>query len=149
DPGPATVADGSDSPAADRTVDGGQSADVPPARIQVPRFLGDYELLEEIGRGGMAVVHRARQIKLDRFVALKLIRDASLASFSELRRFRIEAEVIARLDHPNIVPIYEVGQAGDQPFFSMRLIDGQNMGRHVSDLKARPRDAARLMIKVA
>jgi serine/threonine-protein kinase len=66
----------------------------------------------------MGVVYRARQVRLGRIVALKLIRDPTIATFSELRRFRSEAEAVAQLDHPNIVPIYEVGQSEDQPFFS-------------------------------
>jgi serine/threonine-protein kinase len=114
-----------------------------------PRFLGDYELLEEVARGGMGLVYRARQLHLGRIVALKLIRDPSLATYSELRRFRTEAEAVAQLDHPNIVPIYEVGQADDQPFFSMKLIEGGNLTRQVQRLKADPRAAARVMAKVA
>jgi WD40 repeat protein/tRNA A-37 threonylcarbamoyl transferase component Bud32 len=111
--------------------------------------LGNYELLEEVARGGMGLVYRARQLHLRRIVALKLIRDPSLATFSELRRFRAEAEAVAQLDHPHIVPIYEVGQADEQPFFSMKLIEGGNLTRHAARLKADPRTAAGVMAKVA
>ncbi len=113
------------------------------------RFLGGYELLEEIARGGMGVVWKARQVALGRLVALKLIRDAGLASLGDLRRFRVEAEAIAQLDHPNIVPIYEVGQVDDQPFFSLKLIENGNLTKHLTRLKMNPRAAASLMAKVA
>ena len=113
------------------------------------RFLGDYEVFEELARGGMGIVYRARQVHLGRIVALKLVRDASLATYAEIRRFRKEAEAVAELDHPNIVPIYEVGQTEDQPYFSMKLIDGGNLTRHIGRLRDRPRAAAALMGKVA
>ncbi len=113
------------------------------------RLLGDYELLEEIARGGMGVVWKARQGRLNRLVALKLIRDAAFAGPEDLRRFRTEAQAIADLDHPHIVPIYEVGQENDQPFFSMKLLEGGNLSKHVARLKGDPRAAATLMVKVA
>ena len=114
-----------------------------------PRFLGEYELLEEIARGGMGVVYRARQDKLNRLVALKLIRSGSLAGADDLRRFRHEAEAIAELDHPNIIPIYEIGQEDDQPYFSMKLIEGGNLTRHIPRLKDDPAAVAALIAKVA
>jgi eukaryotic-like serine/threonine-protein kinase len=114
-----------------------------------PRFLGEYEILDEIARGGMGVVYRARQDKLNRFVALKLIRDSSLAGPADLRRFRAEAEAVAQLDHPHIVPIYEIGQIDDQPYFSMRLIAGGNLTDHIPRLQQDSRAAAVLIAKVA
>ena len=75
----------------------------------------------------MGIVYRAWQVNLTRWVALKLVRDPSLASHAEIRRFRIEAEAVAQLKHNNIVPIYEVGQIDDQPYFSMLLIEGGNL----------------------
>ncbi len=111
-----------------------------------PRLFGDYELLGEIARGGMGVVYKARQAKLNRFVALKMIRSGELADDEQVQRFYAEAESAAKLDHPGIVPVYEVGQANGQHFFSMALVVGTSLNEQVkNDGPLPPKEAARLL----
>ena len=109
----------------------------------------DYELLEEIARGGMGVVYRARQISLNRTVALKMILGGHLANAAEMKRFRAEAEIAAQLQHPNIVAIHEVGEHAGQPFFSMDLVEGRNLAQLVRDEPLPARKAAGYLKTIA
>ncbi len=110
----------------------------------------DFELLEEIGRGGMGVVYLARQKSLDRQVALKMVREAHLASDADRARFRVEAEASARLTHPNIVTVYEVGDAAGQAYFCMEYVSGPTLAQTIAkNGPMTPRDAAQLLAPIA
>jgi WD40 repeat protein/tRNA A-37 threonylcarbamoyl transferase component Bud32 len=112
-------------------------------------ILGDYELLEELGQGGMGRVYKARQRGLGRLVALKVIRAGTLATEDDRLRFRTEAEAAARLDHPNIVPVYEVGEHDGQPYIAERYVEGGPLSRHLARFRDDPRAAAAVVAALA
>ncbi len=109
----------------------------------------DYELQGMIARGGMGVIFRARQLSLNRLVALKVLRDGASASPDDARRFRNEAEAVAHLDHPHIVSIYEVGEEQGRSFFSMKLVEGGNLAQRLEDYQGDFRAAAVLVASIA
>ncbi|HWY88168.1 MAG TPA: serine/threonine-protein kinase, partial [Gemmataceae bacterium] len=113
------------------------------------RFFGDYELLVEVARGGMGVVYRARQMALNRTVALKMILAGKLADADELQRFRTEAEAAARLSHPNIVAVHEVGEIQGQHYFSVDFIEGTSLAQRLVGGPLPGRDAARYVRQIA
>jgi serine/threonine protein kinase len=111
--------------------------------------LKDYKLLEEIGHGGMGVVFKARQKSLNRVVALKMFRAGNCPSEQERRRFQSEAQAVARLQHPNIVQIFEVGETGGQPFLCLEFVEGQSLARQLDGNPMRPSQAASLVELIA
>jgi eukaryotic-like serine/threonine-protein kinase len=121
----------------------------PSERGAAPTRIGDCELLQELGRGGMGVVYCARHVPLEKIVALKILRNASAASAVDLARFRAEASSAARLEHPNIVPVYDVGIHEGQPYFIMRIINGQSLARRLADGPIPAREAATLLAPIA
>ncbi len=117
--------------------------------VQPPQELGDFELLEEIGRGGMGIVYRARQKSLGRDVAVKLISQGAQASPLEKARFQAEVAAAARLEHPNIVPIYEVGESDGWQYFGMQLIIGQTLSSRLALGPVPEDEAIRLVLTIA
>src|SRR6516164_9852038 len=120
---------------------------VPPSPVL--KDFGDYELLEEVGRGGQGVVFRARQKSLNRVVALKIIKLGEWASEAHVKRFRREAEAAAGLEHPGIVPIHEVGERDGSCYFSMKFVEGGQLDEVVRRAPMSTREAAELIANVA
>ena len=123
------------------------------AEVDVPHkpwFLGNYEILEQIGCGGMGVIYRARQRHSRRIVAVKRVLSYRADSHGALERFRREAQAVASLDHPNILPIYEVSESEDGlPFFSMKFAENGSLQENAASLRDEPRKCVQLMAKVA
>jgi WD40 repeat protein/tRNA A-37 threonylcarbamoyl transferase component Bud32 len=113
------------------------------------RKLGDFELIRPLGRGAMGVVYEAQQLSLNRRVAVKMIRAGAFATEAEVQRFRNEAEAVAQLDHPRIVPIHEVGTIEDCHYFSMKLISGGSLAHQLDAFRCDTRAAARIVMEVA
>jgi serine/threonine-protein kinase len=122
-------------------------AEEPP--LALPRMRGDYELLREIGRGGMGIVYEARQISLGRTVALKMLSATQLHLPSGRRRFQVEVQASARLRHPGIVPVYEAGELDGQPYFTMEYVAGPCLAEHLTQGPLPLRQAVDLVRQVA
>lgn len=121
----------------------------PSSWSQLPRQFGGYELIEELGRGGMGVVYRARHRKLDSFFALKLIRTSEFASGDEVRRFFQEAQTAARLSHPNIVGVHDAGEQEGLPFLVMRYISGETLAQRIRRERPTCTAAAEMLVPIA
>jgi tetratricopeptide (TPR) repeat protein/predicted Ser/Thr protein kinase len=115
-----------------------------PQAVSAPTLTG-YEILAELGRGGMGVVYLARQTGLNRLVALKMVLGGGFASPALRRRFRLEAQAVARLHHPNIVQIYDVGEQDEHPYFTLEYVEGSSLSDRLSGKPLPPREAAELL----
>ncbi len=133
------------TPASQPTIQRLPTVDGEPA----PKYVTDHELLEEVGRGGMGVVFKARQRRLNRIVALKMILSGEWASEEERRRFQQEAQAAAALDHPHIVPVYEVGEHDGRLYFTMRYCAGKSLSKLAAEGPFAPRCAAELVAQAA
>ena len=122
--------------------------DWPTLAQDVPAIPG-YQILGELGRGGMGVVYKARQLASGRLVAIKLIRDIALAGPAERARFRIEAQAAARMRHPNIVEVYEVAEHAGRPYFAMELVEGGSLDKHLGGSPQPAAEAASLVRTLA
>jgi len=128
----------------------GSARAIPAGITALPRQFGDFDLLSELGRGGMGVVYKARQLSLNRLVAVKMVREAHLATEADRARFRAEAESAARLQHPNIVSMYEVGTIDEQAYICMEYVEGQTLGQRIAaNGPLEPRESAALLMQIA
>ena len=118
------------------------------AKPELPCKFGDYELIDELGRGGMGIVYKARQTSLGRLVALKMVLRGVWASAADMARFRAEAEAAARLNHPHVVPVYEVGEQDGHPYFSMKYVAGTTLSVRLAEGPMPPRETAELLVPV-
>src|SRR5271154_2429395 len=121
---------------------------IPPPSSLLPDVPG-YEILGELGRGGMGVVYRARQVRANRLVALKMVLTGTYAGSSERTRFQTEAEAVARLQHPNIVQVYDVGEHDGHPFFSLEFCAGGALDKKLAGTPLQPMEAAKLIETLA
>jgi WD40 repeat protein len=138
------------------TLDEGDDVAPPEAELgeetpETQQRFGDYQLVRELGRGGMGVVYEARHLSLNRTVALKMLHPSRLSSPAQLQRFRQEAEAVAALDHPNILPIYEVGSVQGQPYFTMKLAENGPLAGRTAQFRSgnAQREAVRLLAATA
>lgn len=116
--------------------------------VQQERNIDGYEILEEIGRGGMGVVYKARQLRPNRIVAIKMIRAGKFATPADVQRFAVEIDAIAKLEHDNIVPIYEIGSHHGEQFFTMQLIEGIPFDRYLASPEFEQQDALRILERI-
>src|SRR5580765_1746684 len=123
--------------------------DAPSVPAGAAKTFGDYELLEEIARGGMGVVYKARQVSLGRIVAVKMVLAGQFVDRKVIQRFQGEVTTAALLQHPNIVPVHEVGMHAGQPFFSMEYVEGQNLAQLVGNRPLQPKKAAQYLKQIA
>ena len=122
---------------------------VPVSLLSVPKLVGDYDILAEVGRGGMGVVYKARHRGLNRLAALKMVLAGEFASPAQELRFRLEAELAARVQHPNIVQVYEIGIYEGRPFLALEWVEGGSLARLLDGKPWLPREAAALIEALA
>ncbi len=132
-----------------RKTSGTAPATTHPAKGKAEGEFPGYEVLGELGRGAMGIVYKAKQLALGRIVALKVIRASDATSADEIARFKSEAAAIARLQHPNIVQIYEFSEQGEWPYFSLEFIDGGTLSQKIAGVQQSPREAAQLIETLA